>query len=204
MVITDCSAKVFAPMSETSVPPGSPYAFVIAYDAKCPYCGFVMHETLDPSIPMRNGLQLNPVNRCEHFVAAVIESENDAEGNPKLFKAMVGFNEQKRHKIPYGLQLNPVLHIYGQQQWHDDVYIIANRDGLLSLKTAIENALHSSNRSQAELYVTDGEGYKIKVVLGDDDWLSPFWDNLALPYTEEIASEKGSNVIWPWQIKPDG
>lgn len=93
--VIDCSAKLFAPMSKTPAPLGSPYAFIMAYAAKCPYCGFVMHETLDPSISIYGGLQLNPVNRCEHFVAAVIESENDAQGNLKLLKVMVGFNERE-------------------------------------------------------------------------------------------------------------
>ncbi|GAJ19267.1 unnamed protein product, partial [marine sediment metagenome] len=68
---------------------------VLAYDTKCPYCGFVMHETIDPTIFIHNGLQLNPVSKCSHFVAAVIESENDAQGNLKLLKVMVGFNERE-------------------------------------------------------------------------------------------------------------
>jgi len=93
--VIDCSAKLFAPMSKRPAPVGSPYAFIIAYDARCPYCGFAMHESLDPSISIHGGLQLNPVNRCAHFVAAVIESENDAQGDPNLLKVMVSFNEQK-------------------------------------------------------------------------------------------------------------
>lgn len=92
--MVSCTAKVFAPMSKAPAPVGSPFAFIIAYDAQCPYCSFLMHETVDPSVALRSGLQLNPVNRCEHFVAATIESVNDKQGNPKLFKAFVGFQQQ--------------------------------------------------------------------------------------------------------------
>ena len=97
-----------------------------------------------------------------------------------------------------------LLHIYGQEQWHGNTYLVGNKAGLLELKNAIEQALdngrgETTNKGSC-IYTNDGEGYQVRVVLNDTIWQSPFWENLALPYSWEIASEKRDDAIWPWKI----
>ena len=96
-----------------------------------------------------------------------------------------------------------LLHIYGQEQWHGNAYIIGNKGGLLELKKAIEQAL-SDNKGEIgddkPVYANDGEGYQTKVMMNNTGWLESFWGRLAVPYTAEVASDKREDAVWPWQI----
>ncbi|MGF6440200.1 hypothetical protein [Paraburkholderia youngii] len=63
------------------------------------------------------------------------------------------------------------LHLYAQEQEHDDAFVVGTRESLVALRKAIENALEgkSANRSSdsmAEFTAADGECYDlyIKVV----------------------------------------
>lgn len=98
-----------------------------------------------------------------------------------------------------------LLHIYGQESWHNEAYIVGNKSGLQELKKAIEQALNSGRGETGEhnacIYVNDGEGYKVQIIMNNTNWLEPFWKKLALPYTEVVASDKGEDIIWPWKIK---
>jgi len=103
-----------------------------------------------------------------------------------------------------GQDIINLLHIYAQEQWHGEAYIVGNRDGLIELKKAIIQALNSGKGETGEdvpIYVNDGEGYKVKVTMNNTGWLEPFWVKLAVPYTEKIASEKRKDAVWPWKIK---
>lgn len=96
-----------------------------------------------------------------------------------------------------------LLHIYAQEQWHGEAYIIGSRGGLIELKKAIIQALNSGKGETGEdvpIYASDGEGYKIKVTMNNTDWLKPFWDKLAMPYTGEVASDKREDAVWPWKL----
>jgi len=89
-----------------------------------------------------------------------------------------------------------VVHIYGQDYWHNDSFIIANKKGLLALKSAIEKAL-TTQRSETNVTVADGEGYHLHVIsLNDQQKLQ----KLMLPYTDEIARDKRKNVIQPYDL----
>jgi len=92
-----------------------------------------------------------------------------------------------------------LLHIYAQEIWHGEAYIVGNRDGLLALKEAIEQALVDS-KSQVDEYASDGEGYKVRVIMNDTGWLEPFWDTLALPYSEKMTREGTRSAVWPWEL----
>lgn len=88
------------------------------------------------------------------------------------------------------------MHIYGQDYWHNDSFIIANKKGLLALKSAIEKAL-TTQRSETNVTVADGEGYHLHVIsLNDQQKLQ----KLMLPYTDEIARDKRKNVIQPYDL----
>jgi len=105
-----------------------------------------------------------------------------------------------------GQDILNLLHIYAQEQWHGEAYIVGNKGGLLELKKAIEQALSNGSGQTVDeygvpIYVNDGEGYKVKVTMNNTGWLEPFWVKLAVPYTEEVASEKRKDAVWPWEIK---
>jgi hypothetical protein len=90
-----------------------------------------------------------------------------------------------------------VVHIHAQPQWHDEAFIVANRSGLLKLREAIDRALEEGS-AQVELMPADGECFNLHIIVGDEDWQSEFWKKAALPYTDELASEKRPDAVWPW------
>lgn len=95
-----------------------------------------------------------------------------------------------------------MAHIYGQNVWHDDVFIVANVRGLQALKRAIEDAL-AMGHGEAELLPADGECYNVVIFKFDHKFGSPEWNRLAVPYTEEYAREKRDKAIRPWELIKD-
>lgn len=87
----------------------------------------------------------------------------------------------------------PLVHVYPQAAWHDDVYIIANEEGLLALRTAIDRAL-KKGKGVAQVSVADGEGYGVKVLLHSAGWPSEEWKTLALPYTADYTKDMAPSV----------
>lgn len=85
------------------------------------------------------------------------------------------------------------LHIYGQSFWHEPAFIVGDISGLKALQKAIEDAINNKKGS-TELFTGDREGYKLFVICDEGDF-----GKRALPYTDEVASEKDPNAIWPWQ-----
>lgn len=86
------------------------------------------------------------------------------------------------------------LHVYAQSQWHDDAFVAGDRKSLEDLRSAIDRALaHGDGRAKATSFTNDGEGFDVHVLLLDDKTM----DRLALPYTDEIASEKKDAALWP-------
>ncbi|MFS0638224.1 hypothetical protein AB1K84_20160 [Mesobacillus foraminis] len=72
----------------------------------------------------------------------------------------------------------PVCHIFGQQMWHSNAYLIANRTALLELKEAIEVAL-KHEETRLGLMPSDGEGYDLFIKCVEDDFE---WEELEMPY----------------------
>lgn len=108
------------------------------------------------------------------------------------------------------------LHVYGQQQWHDETVIVGTPGGLFVLRDVLSKAVtlfmddlaekmkkgHRSlppigtatNKTIDEpmsVFISDGEGYSISVVCIDKD--NEHWDALALPYHDRSM----------FQIKPN-
>lgn len=54
----------------------------------------------------------------------------------------------------------PLCHIFGQQMWHSNAYLIANRTALIKLKEAIDVAL-KHKEIRLGLSPSDGEGYDL-------------------------------------------
>ena len=77
----------------------------------------------------------------------------------------------------------PVLHLYAQRLWHDDLTIVGCRDALQELRSLIGQALASNNSASAEFFASDGEGYVAHVVILPADRAQA----LPVPYTDPIA-----------------
>lgn len=90
--------------------------------------------------------------------------------------------------------MNNVLHVYGQEAWHDDLVIAGTRDALESLVKVLQDALAVPGpRLQHTFFVTDGEGFRVRVVEITDD------PKYAVPYTSSAAVETRDDAVWPGQ-----
>ncbi|WP_051276553.1 hypothetical protein [Desulfovirgula thermocuniculi] len=93
----------------------------------------------------------------------------------------------------------PLLHVYGQFAWHDEVFIIGNRQALKALLEAVKKALNQGKGEADGVFVADGEGYSVVVIRKDDPWPEG-WERLALPYTEDYARDRREGIIWPGDL----
>jgi hypothetical protein len=95
--------------------------------------------------------------------------------------------------------MNKLLHIYAQQQWHDNAFIIGDREGLEILREAIDKALQTDGPINANVFANDGEGYTVVILCTEShcEMVNAYWDKLAVPYTDEVAAEKNEDAIWP-------
>lgn len=77
-------------------------------------------------------------------------------------------NVQPPHNQP---QHAPILHLYGQGLWHDNILIAGNRAALSAPRKTIDMAL-SSKRGEANFAAIpkDGEGYVVFINKVDDDF----------------------------------
>lgn len=91
----------------------------------------------------------------------------------------------------------PYAHLYAQNHWHDEAYIVGNRKALTGLRDALNAAL-AGEIGVAEAFAADGEGYFTVCLLRDSV------DGMALPYTDEVAAESaGEGRKWPDEIEPE-
>jgi hypothetical protein len=71
-----------------------------------------------------------------------------------------------------------ILHIRAERSWHDDAYLIGNREALMQLRAAIDEAL-SQGVGFAFVMTSDNERYTTAVFLND-----------APAYTDELACQE--------------
>jgi hypothetical protein len=85
------------------------------------------------------------------------------------------------------------LHIYGQGAWHDDAYIIGDREAIIHIMSLCDKALTDGKAvSPEDFFVNDGEGYFIKVAVTDK------MIDMVTPYHEyDIASDTRKGVKTP-------
>lgn len=87
----------------------------------------------------------------------------------------------------------PVLHVHGQPMWHDSVYIIGNRAALESLRRALDIALLSGKaKLESNVCTSDGEGYRVEVILRDKSFDDEAWAKARLPYYDDCAKDHSS------------
>ena len=65
------------------------------------------------------------------------------------------------------------LHIFGQQVWHDDAYIIGDRRGLELLRDLIDRALRDgvARNEGCDFFQEDGEGFPLNIAVATEDEL---------------------------------
>ena len=78
------------------------------------------------------------------------------------------------------------LHIFGQPFNHADAWIIGDKESLVALRSAIDEAI-SGNISSCSHFAQDGEGYSI-VVLNQQ-----LTEADLLPYTHDHMSHRGTH-----------
>lgn len=96
-----------------------------------------------------------------------------------------------------------MIHIFAQESWHEDAFIVANREGLEALRDALNKALKDGDKAVVELkdlMVGDGEGFDLAILRDDSPFASEFWNRLAVPYSDEIARENRHNALTPEEI----
>lgn len=105
-----------------------------------------------------------------------------------------------------------LLHVWAQEMWHEEVFIIGNNDGLQQLRDVIGEALKgisakTDGRKRPALMTNDGEGFTVHVICDDkSDWNAKdgAWAKRAVPYTHESAKENRAGAIFPWdEIKKE-
>ena len=85
------------------------------------------------------------------------------------------------------------LHIFGQEFWHNEAFLIGNRNALLALKKAIDKALENKI-SKPVFMQNDGEGYFAIVVCAED------LDKLKTAYSAEEALDYDEKTLSPYDF----
>ena len=92
--------------------------------------------------------------------------------------------------------MNNILHVYGQGQWHEEVFIVGDKVALQLLVNAINKAI-SDGAGECQTSVNDGEGFDVHIRLVNDQQML---DKLAVPYTDDVAEEKDKSAMAPWAL----
>lgn len=86
---------------------------------------------------------------------------------------------ERREMLSKQSYISNVCHVYSQEFWHDPVIVVGDKESLLAIKNAIEEAL-AHGRGLCQLYVNDGEEYNFIAYRVDDTKTK---QSLASPYT---------------------
>ncbi len=91
----------------------------------------------------------------------------------------------------------PFLHVYAQPFWHQEAFIVGNREALEALRDAIDSAL-AEDEGKAVVVAADHEGYDLHVYREEDQ---SYWENSMLPYTDEANFKPApDDAVIPWTL----
>jgi hypothetical protein len=85
------------------------------------------------------------------------------------------------------------LHIYAQDHAHGEAYIIGTPEALAALVRTLEVAIGKGHSSSPSVFVSDGEGFVVKVVMATETKM----DQFVLPYAEMTHENPGGNGLLP-------
>jgi len=93
----------------------------------------------------------------------------------------------------------PLLHIYAQDAWHDDAFIVGEPEALRALRSAIDRALADRNAA-VEAMVADGEGYHVLVLCRPPEAI----EGMKMPYTDPLTKDNMEGMQHPlFTLTPD-
>ncbi|MFP7493413.1 hypothetical protein SFC66_06445 [Terribacillus saccharophilus] len=90
------------------------------------------------------------------------------------------------------------LQLYAQKAHHYEAFIVANKEGIQELIEALNKAL-LEGESKADLYPSDGEGYKLYIKLLNNNDVDLF-ESLEMPYTDQFGL-KNTHIYYEHQHK---
>ncbi|WP_273853723.1 hypothetical protein [Guptibacillus spartinae] len=88
----------------------------------------------------------------------------------------------------------PYMQLYGQELWHSPAFLLANREGLLQLREAIDVALQNGEYRHVTSS-SDGDGYDLLIKRIEEE---VEWSRVETPYT--ALSSKEENAIKPSEL----
>ncbi len=88
------------------------------------------------------------------------------------------------------------LHIYPQYAWHSEAFIVGNKEALIHLRDALNEAINKG-LSKTIFFAADGEGYDVHVL---EESRTERWNELREPYTYEHALDKREDAKGPWDL----
>jgi hypothetical protein len=95
---------------------------------------------------------------------------------------------------------NDLLHVYAQEIWHGDAWIVGNTVGLTKLRDSLNQAL-AYGVGRLDTFATDGEGYSLRILLENSEWGAAdpgsAWNRMQLPYIEDYAKDQRPEALCP-------
>jgi hypothetical protein len=85
------------------------------------------------------------------------------------------------------------LHIYGQRNEHDDVWIVGDKEGLTALRDLLNTIIDDVERNSSEFITADHECYKILAVRSDEATLDA--KEVCLPYSSNVYKGKHPIIL---------
>lgn len=80
------------------------------------------------------------------------------------------------------------LVVYGQEWWHNPVYLVGDRLGLQQIRDTIDRALNAGCAASPWVKHSDGESYPVVVLVASAAQMN----NVAVPYTDDCARDRTS------------
>ncbi|WP_252504094.1 hypothetical protein [Sporosarcina sp. Marseille-Q4943] len=90
------------------------------------------------------------------------------------------------------------LHIYGQQMWHSDAFIVGNREALERLRNAIDQALQYGEKREL-FYPEDNEAFDLYISCTEDSFAM---SQLDPPYHDPEIFSKRKNPVQAFRYYP--
>lgn len=89
------------------------------------------------------------------------------------------------------------LHIYGQQQWHDEAFIVGSIDALIKLRDGLDRVIKTKEAGGVCTSTSDGEGYDVIIIPNDNEQT---WEEMYLPYHDFEMCPQRSGGITPYKL----
>lgn len=147
----------------------------------------------------------NPMHPGAAINAWLDTGSIDPRLNPDMFDGELAHGYRVTHWRPLSeatlrainRKATPLLHVYGQVNRTDDVWMVGNRTALASLRDAIDRALAEPAPATQAMVANNDLDYSLKIWVLDEGRI----DHLAAQHLEDLGNEDiGNQTQWPWQM----